>query len=274
MYIDITDSDIKLCYFGGSGGFVMLHLMILSNAFHCSFATNQSISEVIEYQWKIPSPDEWKSREINVDNESTRATTTNKRKIFFFCNPNIEEVSKFNGKVVFLYTDARTQLLLSQYKKAYLFRLKHSWSWMSHYRFRLTEWRQHYNNIKDTTWPNCTGPNGFSRLPDVIKKEVLKDPYTEQCLNITHINDLAFINYYLDDTEKMSNGDVVLPEVFNFFKYADVSIKLNDVMTDLDTLTSITGVPVNQQQIKLRNHWASLHPVELLRDVELLGQSS
>lgn len=35
-------------------------------------------------------------------------------------------------------------------------------------------WRQFYNKIKDSSWPNCATAKGFHGLPDPIKKEILE----------------------------------------------------------------------------------------------------
>jgi len=261
---DLTNSDVKLCYFGGSGGFILLHLLLLSNQFYCRFATdNKSTTEIIKHQWNVSDPNKWKSTEIWPDNRGTQLAVTNKRKLFFFCSPTIEKISQFDGVTVFLYADAQTQISMAFYKKAYVY----CWNWFSFYRMRLQQWQQHYNNIKDVDWPSCTGPNGFRNLPDRIKQEVLTDPYTKQCLNIPNYHLYhSDINHHLYHNKKLPNGDVVLTEVFNFFKHADVPIKLSNVISDLNVLSELTGVAVNQQQIDLRNHWISLHPAQLLHD--------
>lgn len=258
---DLTNSNVKLCYFGGSGGFILLHLLLLSDQFYCSFATDKSTTEIIKHQWNVTDSDEWKSTEIWADNLNTQSAVVNKRKLFFFCNPTIKKISQFDGATVFLYADSQTQTSMALYKKAHIFIIRDS-CWVSFYRKKLQQWQQHYNNIKDVDWPSCTGPNGFRNLPDCIRQEVLTDPHTEQCLNIASFD----INYHVRNNEKLPNGDTVLPEVFDFFKHADVSIKLSNVISNLNVLSKITGVAVNQQQIDLRNHWISLHPTQLLHD--------
>lgn len=270
MNTDLTNSDVKLCYFGGSGGFILLHLLLLSDQFHCSFATDKSTTEIIKHQWNVSDPDEWKSTEIWPDNLNTQSAVVNKRKLFLLCNPTIEEISQFTGATVFLYADAQTQVNMALYKRAHWFRRPDDWHWVPFYRKKLQQWRRHYNNIKDVDWPSCTGPNGFRNLPDRIRQEVLADPYTERCLNIASFNAKhpvpSNINYLLRNNKKLPNGDVVLTKVFNFFKRADVSINLSNVISDLNVLSEITGVAVNQKQIDLRNHWISLHPTQLLHD--------
>jgi hypothetical protein len=272
--------DIKLCYFGGSGGFILLHLLLLSGKFTCEFrGREKNLDKIIDHQWNIKNPECWKAQEIGLNNAQTQKLNTNQSKIYFFCNPTIDQIKKFKGKVVFLYTDVLSQLELSYYKKAYVFFGPKKSSYFSYYRHRLKLWINHYNDIRDPQWPRCFGPNKFSRLPVHIKDELLSDPYTTDLLNIVRYNEILIDgknkdphykeikNLFLDNARELTNGSLVSDEVFNFFQHTDVSIKLQTAINDLTTLSDITGEPVNQAQVDLRNRWISLHPPELLKNI-------
>ena len=43
-------------------------------------------------------------------------------------------------------------------------------------------WQQHYNALKDPSWPVCNGPWQFGSLPEPIKEELLLEPNTEKLL--------------------------------------------------------------------------------------------
>lgn len=283
----MTDKpDIKLCYFGGSGGFIFLHLLLLSAEYACEFHTNLSIQHIIEDQWDIHDPRLWKSKEHWPDNDRTLVLKTNSKKIYFFCNPDLEDMCKFEGTTIFLYTDMRSQVFLARYKHAYFFHSSLHKNYVSYYRAQLKNWISHYENNKDSSWPRCFGPRGFQRLSNRIREELLIKPYTADCLDISRFDAVAAealdltgmlgeqkmnlrMNHLLssDNFKILPDGTKVLPEVFDFFPFADHKIKLQDMINDLHILANLTGMPVNYRQEALRSHWISLHSPELLQEI-------
>lgn len=266
-------SDIKLCYFGGSGGFIILHLLLLSKKFFCKFQTDKPLSQIINDQWNITNPSQWKSTEHRPDRWRTQEHNTDLRKIYVFCNPTIQEVSEFAGQTVLLYTDAESQLELSFYKKANIYmEKKHSWA--EYYRYFLKQWQAHYDNIKDPSWPKCQSPRKFCTLSRHIQSELLINQHTGQLLDIPKYADflrdgrkIKELKSIVDNIKVLPNGKKVLNEVYDFFPFADISLNLQDTINDLDLLSEITGSPTNQDQENLRRRWVSLHTTQLLEKI-------
>lgn len=272
-------SDIKLCYFGGSGGFILLHLLLLSDQFHCVFQDEHNdLHEIINSQWCIVDKNKWKQLEIWPNNISTQISKTCKSKIYFFCNPTVDNVSKFDGNTVLLYTDIESQLELAFYKKAYMFSNFSNDSYISYYRNCLKRFKLAYDNFKDPSWPVCYGPKKFSRLPLQIQQEVMNNLPREDW-HVTrysrfvesHRHSDAYM-YYSKNSKTLPNGNRVIHPVFDFFNYANVTIKLQDVINNLDLLSDITHVPTNTAQIDLRNKWVALHPLILLNSIGINAQ--
>jgi len=272
----LDNNDIKLCYFGGSGGFIVLHLLLLSKKFFCAFRDDISIEEIVDQQWKISSPAQWKSSEFWPDNHKTRQSDTDLRKIFFFCGPDIKEVNDFNGKIFFIYLDADSQIEMARYKNAYWFgneSTRNHKNYISYYRSKLKSWTDHYANIKDPSWPRCTGPAGFRALPRRIQDELNLEPHTAVYLDIEkyspiNLEDQQIKIQELNCKKTLSpDGIAIMPHVLDFLKHADLSMTLTDIINDLDLLCNITQTNIVQSQIELRDKWIKLHPQQLLNDV-------
>jgi hypothetical protein len=269
--------DIKLCYFGGSGGFILLHLLLLSKSFSCVFKDHidLNLNDIIKKQWAVRDHVSWKQTEIWPANELTEKIPG--RKIYFFCNPDVEVVRQLDSITVFLYTDVLSHLKLAYYKRAYLFSKPKIHSYVQYYRKHLSLFRNHYNNIKDPRWPSCSGPKKLKCLDSQIQSEVLSDPYTATLLSFPRYTEylknlekplsVSEIQSSILNAKRLPDGTKVLNEVFDFFPHADITLKLQDVINDLSLLSKITNKTTNLQQIKLKNHWISLHPFDLLDDI-------
>lgn len=276
----VDETDIKLCYFGGSGGFISLHLLLLSGKFICDFDINLNLDEIISHQWSIDDAALWKSHETWPQNEKTKTLQTALRKIYFFCNPTDRELEKFQGITILVYTDIESQLQLARYKRAMWCFHEHTSlykNYVSFYRHKLQPWTAHYNNIKDASWPRCTGPGAFKQLPCWIQQELLGEPHTRASLDITR-----WQPWEPWDQEKMDNrmheirsghhkilpdNTKVTEEVGNFFHNADLSIKLQHIINDPGTLTALTGTAWNSKQKKIRQQWINLHSPALLHTI-------
>ncbi len=132
------DKVYYLGYRGGSGGYLLLHLLLLSGKFHVSFEEDKTIEEIVADQWKIVDPNKWKSLEHKPNNAKTISSASNLDKILFFCNPRREyffgdresflDVGGYYGtayptiKTVYIYTDIDSQHELAFYKKAYCYK--------------------------------------------------------------------------------------------------------------------------------------------------------
>lgn len=235
-----------------------------------------SFQEIVKNQWQIPEPRLWKSTEYWPDNIATQNANTDLRKVYFFCNPKIDEVANFDGRIFFLYLDLDSHVQMAEYKHAGKFfneSISLYKSYFPYYRSKLNHWKKHYNNIKDPSWPRCTGPAGFRALPGHIQQELMENPFTANVLNIKkyamidhqdrkNTRENLLVNKSLTD-----DGIQVMPEVKNFWPHADITLRLTDIINDLNLLSRITQTPTNQEQVDLRNQWVKLHPSSLLNTI-------
>jgi hypothetical protein len=79
-----------------------------------------NLSAIFTKQWNLSST--WKATEQWPENDQTLLKSCNhkKFKIYFTCN-DVQKWVSFPGQKIILYTDIRTQLRLSYYKKAWIF---------------------------------------------------------------------------------------------------------------------------------------------------------
>jgi hypothetical protein len=54
-------NNLSIGYSGGSGGFLLLHLLLLSDQYHVEFKDNKLFAEAFAQQWKIIDPNQWKT---------------------------------------------------------------------------------------------------------------------------------------------------------------------------------------------------------------------
>jgi hypothetical protein len=252
-------TDLSIGYSGGSGGFLLLHLLLLSDQYHVKFQDNKSFDEVIDQQWKITDPNQWKSSETWPDNLQTYNSQTLLNKIYFYCNPyNDQDWGQYSTSTIILYTDYRSQILLSHYKKAHWYCKKDQLGLnlkFSAYRKLLKNWKNHYNNIKDSQWPKCPSFRAIDKLPESIQKEILDNEYTAEYLNYQ----------YHEPVDKYCN-QWVLDAVIPLLNSADIVIRLQDLVNSNGAvLEEVLKIPsINSRQLQLLADWKKLHTPELL----------
>jgi hypothetical protein len=267
----IKTRDLNLLYSGGSGGFLLLHLLLLSGRYFSSFPTDLSLDEIIERQWQIKDPARWKEKEMCPSNTETKNTACDLEKIYFYCNPDYADIDQYPGHVnLCLYTNYASQLKLAYYKKA-------NWFYNSDfvsYKSLLRSWQQHYRNVKDPSWPDCNSFRKIKNLPAPIQKELLDDPHTHYYLNyeskntpkyqFENLSDLTF-----EHRTELYQGDAVYKPILPFILSADVRIKLQDLVnSNAEILPDLLDIPkINSRQKNLLDHWRSLHCPQLLRDI-------
>ena len=254
-----------LQYSGGSGGFLLLHLLLLSDKFYTAFDRNLSLEQIIQEHWNIKSPNQWKSTEIWPDAQITLDAQVDFDKIYFQCNPFEHDYNTVLKELVYkkivIYTDYQSQLLLAHYKKAnwYVSVPGHSVPGqdLKYVEFRkvLNNWKDHYANIKDPLWPKCLSVRHIDRLPNNIQKEILADPYTNYFLNFTYQDPSAYFN-----------NELVHEPMIPYLESADVVVKLQDLVNSngkiLETLFDIPEI--NNKQLSLLKKWKQYHTNELL----------
>jgi hypothetical protein len=257
-------NDLKLCYSGGSGGFLLLHLLLLSGKFYTAFDVNESINSIIDKQWNVSDHLKWKKSETWPNNLATLSATTSLDRLYFICNPDEDSASFVPAKNLMLYTDIDSQIELSYYKKAYWFFNDRSSSLkIAVFKKLIQEWNAHYCNLKDPSWPSHVSARHINRLPKKIQQELLDSEQTLRLLKKFADCRLCSVANYKKDLVNLS----ILP----FLQNADVVVKLQDLVNSNGTvLENLLGIPpINRQQRDLIDHWKKLHPPDLLEKIAI-----
>ena len=252
-----------LQYSGGSGGFLLLHLLLLSDKFYTAFNRNLSLDQIIQEHWNIKSPNQWKSTEIWPDAQITLDAQVDFDKIYFQCNPFDHDyttiLKELRYKKIVIYTDYQSQLLLAHYKKAnWYFSITGQDIKYSEFRKFLNNWKDHYANIKDPSWPKCLSVRHIDRLPENIQREILADPYTNYFLNFTYQNPSLYFN-----------NELVHSPIVPYLESADVVVKLQDLVnSNARILETLFDIPkINNKQLALLQKWKQYHTKELLTSI-------
>ena len=261
--------ELSIGYSGGSGGFLLLHLLLLSDQYHVKFKNNKTFDETFEKQWKITNPNQWKLSETWPDNLQTYNSQTLLNKIYFYCNPydpydDDQYWNQYSTPTLMLYTDYYSQTLLAHYKKAQWYCKKDQPSYnlkFSAYRELLKNWQNHYDNIKDSNWPRCPSFRDIDKLPTSIQKEILANEYTAE-----------FLNYqYCDPVDKYCDH-WVFNAVIPLLNSANIVIRLQDLVNSngavLEEVLKIP--PINSRQLQLLADWKKLHTPELLNKIGII----
>jgi hypothetical protein len=267
-----TSSDVTLCYFGGSGGFFCLYLLLLTNQFKCFFEDGtHSAYDTRSSHWDIQSVPQWKDSEVWPDNSRTFMANFDVSKVFFLCNPLLltrepgphpDILSKFPGKKILLYTDLDTHWHLAKTKRAYWFQQGRSlnghgpvWQTPEYREEQVTIW---YNNVKKDTWPDISVADDFYNLPQEIQDECVIQHDMWEVLDIG-----KFDNEGYTPRGVMYNGDLVYKKVVDIMPRMDIVIKLQDLIkTQGRVLFDQLGISTNTEIQKFLIHYLSLHTAE------------
>jgi hypothetical protein len=258
--------NLSIGYSGGSGGFLLLHLLLLSDQYHVEFQQNKSFAEAFEQQWKITKPTEWKLSETWPDNSQTYASQTALHKIYFYCNPYDQPGwAQYPGSTVILYTDYHSQTLLAHYKRAHWYykrtRPSVDMKFLT-YRELLKNWRNHYNQIKDPSWPKCVSMRDIDNLPEHIQKEVLANPYT-----------CNFLNYQYHTPVEKYHDQMVFDKIVPLLKSADYAIRLQDLVNSNGAILAerLKISHLNDKQLHFLQQWKKMHPPDLLDKIGIVS---
>jgi hypothetical protein len=252
-------------YQGGSGGFILLHFLLLSEKYHTCFDSNYDFKNILERQWNISNASNWKDSEFRPDNYSTTISEkNNKNKLLYFCNPDRDNFFNFNPFIK---------------------------------RNPFINFKKNYCNVKDPSWPNINSFDDFLKLPKKIQDEVINDhkiknignyfealndqkTYIWLYTDINSQNELAWYKkayFYFNEKNKekitnvesyatLWNGTLVDTKSVYFLEHSNIQIKLQDWVNKPDLLVDYQLIEkVSQSQIDLLNHWKKLHPPELLK---------
>lgn len=251
-------TDLQLGYVGGSGGFLALHLLLLTNNYNC-YINEQSIDQIIDHQWTVPDSTLWKSKELWPDNEKTKINFSNNR-LFFHCYPVLDHWKSIVDRKVFVYTDLKLQLALSKYKNAWVFHPDTDRESRT-----LDYWfEKFYNNIKDAAWPACNSISQVSQLPKKIQQELQNYPDFYRLTNSKNWEDW----FFADHQHSKLNNQVVYPICVPFAQCSDIVVDLKDIVQSQGAalLTPLNLTATDQHRL-LINHWLSLHPDDIVKQL-------
>jgi hypothetical protein len=261
----IKPEHVNIFYLGGSGGYFCLHLLLLTREYDCVFENDLTFDEVFNKQWNITSIEKWKNTEFTIRNDETLETTAMINKAFLWCNKYQLHLTSPGCKVL-VYTDSKTQWMLSSAKKAGAFRKtpnKESVE-VDDIPNRLLKFIiDEYKSIKADSWPNCTQFEDFVNLPNDIKHELVTKWNFTNRWDFDRFDFITMIEKYTNANNNTYNGDTV-SLTDEMVETADIIIKLQDlVKTNGDVLFEKLGIQGNQKCIDFTNKWLNLHTDEL-----------
>ena len=232
-------------YSGGSGGFLMLHCLLISGIHYADGYKNPLLTTALQWSGvKKNGLDLWKKSEVWPDNNKTRDNEDYENKIYFRCNPTPDLFYKKKythyqqSTKVLVYTDTHTQFLLMKLKNAYLVMDK-----LNNYD---SQWEEFYKKIKMSDWPHYKFPNEMS---SEIKK-FLSENYREE------------IDFF--GLESKNEIDVIESNVRYLKKQSDYTFCLQDILkTKFKNVTDMLNIPHKEEHNILIDNWLSLHPTEI-----------
>jgi hypothetical protein len=217
----IQNKDLTLCYNGGGGGFLLLHLIVLSGEYYFGIAHfdkfkdptydlwRRCFNDLLKNQWDQRIMNTWKSGEVWADNTVTdKVNIPNKNKIYFWCGPNNAPVDygRSDRKYIYTYTNAKTQTRLNLLKRASFFRRD------------VQEW------------------NGVRDFINVYKEVITQSKLHNGTLLLREVHQHVTSDKY------------------------DLLVNLKELVNNPEqTLLEITGLPMNDKQRELLEKWKLLH---------------
>lgn len=241
--------DRSLVYAGGSGGFLMLHMLLLSG-WQVGFRQNFSLDTILQKQWDVTQLGDWKASEICPDNQLTMQLPS--PKLYFYCNP-LANQQVLSEKIITIYTDIQSQIRLSRAKKAH-------WFYGTNSDFELQEFtrirEQHYSNVRDPEWPVL-----LTDASDQQLQEISSDPYWIQLEsagtweNLTISNSTSFNNVLVD------------PNIFSWLARSNEVVLLQDLVNTPHVVFSRLDLTFTDKHQQLLDRWISLHTKSLLESI-------
>jgi hypothetical protein len=254
------NDDIKLFYFGGSGGYFCLHLLLLTNKYHCKFrGLDQNFENIFQKQWNISDVSKWKLHEHEPDNSATfKSNALNK--VYFACSV-IDELTPYSGKLIVLYTDIETQWYLSRTKQAYWFIGDFDDAKMIN-DINLN-FVHCYSQVRADNWPECNSIQEFNSLPDWIKNECFEKFKFDQSWDFDDLSQEAQLNKHRESVSIVYKGQTIHSPLVtddNIINQADIVVKLQDLIkTNGEILFEQLGIKGNQRCADFVKLWLSKH---------------
>jgi hypothetical protein len=175
--------DLNIYYIGGSGGFYLMHQLLMTGKYWCSFGekfNHLTIDEVRTYTFNTDRKS-WKDNEIWPKNAETAAHTTELRKLYLFNNMwGFSDWEKYNGIKLALSMDERSWLRMTSAKGAALYWNKPIQKYFSITRNALREnaYKRYISSSKEQAgswcydWKDIITPTGLKQLFDRLGLEM------------------------------------------------------------------------------------------------------
>jgi hypothetical protein len=258
------NNDLHLFYYGASGGFFALHLLLLTEQYQCVFVDqDQNFETIFQNQWNITNPSKWKQQETWPDNDNT-LTTNFEKKIYYTCN-NVNEIGFYPAKLIVIYTDIETQWLLASTKRAFWFTDNTNEQVLKTIHQEFVEY---YQTIKGFDWPECQTIQDFNFLPDYVKKECIEHWGVATRWTFSNPEIEKSFQIYRTGISMNYRGDKVYNKLITELDItrADIVIKLQDLIkTKGEILFEQLGIKGNQKTNDFVDLWLSKHTPEQLK---------
>lgn len=250
----------NLGYRGGSGGFLLLHLLLLSGHYRQDIFNGIDFNDIVKNQWNIDDHDKWKNNEVWPINGQSLSSASLQNNLLFFCNPTEQEFFQ-KSQIVDFASNC-------------------------------------YNDVKDPSWPDVKSAADFEKLPSHIYNEIYSVLDCKDALDYLRNNlvsksvwlytdfysqnELAYYKkayYYFREPSRSKIQDfdeyadiwqdtLVDKKAIYFLNHSDIQIRLQDLVNNPKILVQYQLVEqITQQQFELINHWKKLHPPDLLEKI-------
>lgn len=243
--------DIYLGYCGGSGGFILLHLLLASGEYYVNFGNDIGFDDVVQDQWRIKSLAEWKNHERWPHLWHTIWGDSLMPRIYFFCYPTLKE-----------YFDQPQEYIVRCYQQV------KSPSWPEIHGFR------DYQRLCPTIKQECELQHGLS---PIVRYYTNRKKFVWIYTDIHSQNDLCFLKkagrYYqkpelpklTPTTYEIHHDDPIDPMAAVFLQACDQTLRLQDVVNDPSVLVDRGLISsLNGTHSTLISRWISLHPPDLM----------
>jgi hypothetical protein len=228
-----VSSDIHIYYYGGCGGFFVLHLLLLSEKYKCIFHSNFDFNDVFKFQWysKIWSDENvtsWKVLEYQVNNNETKKSNL-EHKLFLWANPTPSNYNNSTGYKIVVYSNIWNQFKMAYKKRCFWFNM-----------FSTSDYKQ--------------------TITDIIGSFDPSQNYDNQMQDYTLCKD------FLDKQSVEWNND----RIYHKFKSeididtADIAVKVQDIIkTEGKCLYDPLGLQLTEQVKQFTRDYVELHPPNL-----------
>lgn len=257
--IDMTDAkpDVHLGYRGGSGGFILLHLLLCSGEYHVSFDGGHTFNDVMDTQWRITDPRCWKNNEVWPNHADTVMECSPLPRIFYYCNPGLEEYFSPQNYIVNSYQRCKDP----------------SWPDVKDF--------ESYSKLPKHIRDECEIQHGLAPL---VQHTTRHKKFVWIYTDIDSQNELSFYKkayWYYERPERRKrillkrgiyNNTQVDISALPFLQRCDTALYLQDVVKNPSILVDQGLIrSVNTRQTQLIERWLSLHPLELLQKTNLIN---